>query len=173
MPSPASSAFPLFRKAQPSDLPALMQVFASARRYMKATGNPTQWGDSYPSESLVAGDIASGYCHVLESVNGEVVGTFCLVKGDDPTYSQIQGAWLNSAPYATLHRLASSGKVRGIADACLQWCCRHTDNLRIDTHADNRVMQAWLDRRGFIFCGIIRVADGTPRRAYQLFIKSK
>ena len=48
------------RKATPADLPAIMTVFEAARQTMKATGNPTQWGDSYPSVSLVAQDIGAG-----------------------------------------------------------------------------------------------------------------
>ena len=40
--------------------------------------------------------------------------------------------------------------------------------LRIDTHADNQPMQNAIDSYGFCYCGIIHVADGTPRNAYDL-----
>ena len=39
--------------------------------------------------------------------------------------------------------------------------------MRADTHADNKVMQHLLESEGFTRCGIIHVADGTPRIAYQ------
>ena len=40
-------------------------------------------------------------------------------------------------------------------------------SLRADTHADNKIMQHLLEKNGFTRCGIIHVADGTPRIAYQ------
>ena len=43
-----------------------------------------------------------------------------------------------------------------------------TDNVRIDTHADNIPMQGAIANQGFTKCGIIHVEDGSPRLAYQL-----
>lgn len=40
-------------------------------------------------------------------------------------------------------------------------------NIRIDTHADNKTMQHLIEADGFTRCGIIYIADGTPRIAYQ------
>jgi RimJ/RimL family protein N-acetyltransferase len=37
----------------------------------------------------------------------------------------------------------------------------------VDTHQDNVVMQRILEKLGFTYCGIIFVANGTPRLAYQ------
>lgn len=42
-----------------------------------------------------------------------------------------------------------------------------SDNIRVDTHKDNLVMQHILEKRGFRRCGIIYVKDGTERIAYQ------
>ena len=42
-----------------------------------------------------------------------------------------------------------------------------TDNIRIDTHKDNTIMQHNLDRYGFKYCGIIHIASGAERLAYQ------
>ncbi len=161
----------IVRRALPTDLSALLQVFAAARRYMVETGNPHQWKSDYPSETLLLSQIHAGYCRVVVSEDAGVVGTFCLIPGEDPTYAHIEGKWLNSFPYATIHRLASNGMVSGVADACLNYCALLYPNLRIDTHADNHVMQKWLARTGFIYCGVIHVADGSPRRAYQRYIE--
>ena len=38
---------------------------------------------------------------------------------------------------------------------------------RADTHADNKIMQHLLEKNGFTRCGVIHVADGSPRFAYQ------
>ena len=40
-------------------------------------------------------------------------------------------------------------------------------NLRVDTHRDNRVMQHLLLQHGFTYCGIIHLASGDERLAYQ------
>jgi hypothetical protein len=96
------------------------------------------------------------------------VGTFCFIRGEDPTYAKIyNGEWLNDRPYATVHRIASSGKEKGVAKACFEWCFTQCPNIRVDTHRDNHVMQHILQSMGFTFCGIIFVANGTERLAYQ------
>ena len=78
------------------------------------------------------------------------------------------GQWLNDTlPYGTLHRLASAGKRHGVATEVINWCLEHCESLRADTHADNKIMQRVLEENGFTKCGIIHVADGTPRIAYQ------
>ena len=101
--------------------------------------------------------------------NGEMEAVFAFVLGPDPTYAKIEdGQWLNDAlPYGTIHRLASAGKRPGVATDVINWCLEHCESLRADTHADNKIMQHLLEKNGFTRCGIIHVADGTPRIAYQ------
>ena len=105
----------------------------------------------------------------VDVVNGQLLGVFAFILGVDPTYQVIEdGAWLNDTlPYGTIHRLASSGKSKGVASAVIEWCLEHCQSLRADTHADNQIMQHLLEKNGFTRCGIIHVADGTPRIAYQ------
>ena len=154
------------RPAIPADLPRLMAVFATARRFMAEHGNPSQWTADYPGEALMADQIARGVCHVCEE-DGVLLGTFCLIFGADPTYQVIEeGAWPDETPYATIHRLASAGRRRGIGRFCIDWCGRQSQTLRADTHADNRVMQHLLESTGFVRCGTIYTASGSPRLAY-------
>ena len=155
------------RLALPDDLEAIMPIFDAARSFMAATGNPNQWISGYPQRELILREIQEQHCYVCLSA-GRIVATFCFIVGEDPTYRHIDdGAWLDDSPYAVLHRLASDGSVAGIADQCLAWCFRHTSNLRVDTHHDNRVLQHILRKHGFHYCGIIYVANGTPRLAFQ------
>lgn len=78
----------------------------------------------------------------MRNEQGELVGTFCYIEGIDPTYLKIyEGEWLNDEPYAVIHRMASNGKQKGISTECLKWAFAHCDNIRIDTHRDNIVMQ--------------------------------
>ena len=45
------------RKAIPSDYNRIMEIYAIAREYMKNSGNPNQWKDSYPEKNIVNKDI--------------------------------------------------------------------------------------------------------------------
>ena len=155
------------RKSVPGDIDRLKDIFAHARLFMESTGNPDQWGDGYPSEELILDDISSGDSYVCVS-EGRVVATFVLRGGEDPTYAQIyEGQWLDSAPYATIHRIASSGEVKRIFHIALHFALTLDDSIRIDTHSANKVMQAAILKEGFSYCGVIRCWNGTERLAYQ------
>ena len=158
----------VIRHAEMADLPAMMDMFARARAFMASSGNPNQWVDGYPSAEVAMRDIEARNAYVCTGADGSLLATFCFIVGDDPTYAVIeQGRWLNSRPYATIHRLASSGIEAGMALECLRWAASHGLDLRADTHADNHVMQTLIARAGFGYCGIIRLADGNPRLAYE------
>lgn len=157
------------RRSTPSDVEAIMRVYDAARRYMRANGNATQWVNGYPQRELVEADIAAGHGFVGLDGRGNIVMAFAFIVGDDPTYSVIeQGAWLNNHPYGTIHRLGSDGSQRGVFEACIDYCRSLMPNLRLDTHAENATMHHCALKAGFVRCGIIYVADGTPRVAYQL-----
>ena len=156
----------MIRKATQDDLPLLMPLFDKAREYMRRCGNSRQWVGGYPSEEIIRNDIADGNFYV-EVSDGEISGAFAFIIGIEPTYGSIEGEWLNPLPYGTIHRLASSGLRRGVADRCFTFCRQLIPNLRADTHEDNYPMQAALERNGFHLCGTIHLADGSPRLAYQ------
>ena len=147
----------MFRGAVRGDLPQILQIYAHAREAMAASGNPTQWGDNFPPQELLEEDIDSNRLFVYV-VNGQLLGVFAFILGVDSTYQVIEdGAWLNDTlPYGTIHRLASSGKSKGVASAVIEWCLEHCQSLRADTHADNQIMQHLLEKNGFTRCGIIQ-----------------
>ncbi len=166
--------FPLrhVRPATVDDLPAMMRMYEHSRSLMRAQGNTTQWVNGYPDESLLRDDIARGVGYVIEADNNgadDLIGCFAFIVGDDPTYRVIeQGSWHDDeTPYGTIHRLACAPRQHGVAQSCLAFCDRHAPSLRLDTHKDNLAMQHIALRAGFRYCGIIYVADGTPRLAYQ------
>lgn len=154
------------RRATPADLPAILDIFDRARRFMAASGNPGQWINGYPGRALMEEELARGVCYIC--MEGEQVeGTFCLIGGAEPTYAEIYGgAWPDDAPYCTIHRLAASGRVPGVADACFAYAAARGFALRADTHADNEIMQHILVKNGFTPCGTILLANGSPRLAY-------
>lgn len=156
------------RKGTPGDIEAIMTCYDAARRFMRASGNHSQWINGYPSRVTVENDIANGVNYVGEDEAGILVMVFAFILGEDPTYAIIEGGeWLNTLPYGTIHRLGSTGRRGGVLKACIDFCFTKTDNIRLDTHADNIPMQKGAGRLGFIRCGIIYCADNTPRLAYQ------
>lgn len=168
------------KKSTLEDLEKILAVYAYAREFMKKTGNPKQWKDSYPNKELVKSDILRGnsYLGLAEGekdekegenlVLGEIMGTFYFAVEEEPTYQTIkEGRWLNQKPYGVVHRVAASGRGKGFAKACFDWAGLQCKNLKIDTHRDNRVMQHVLEKNGFKQCGIIYLNDGTERLAYQ------
>lgn len=162
---------PIIRKATNEDIPRLKEIFAIARKFMKETGNANQWAKDYPSDELIQKDIESGDCHVVVNDN-KIVATFVLRSGIDPTYNNIyDGEWLNKRPYATIHRIASSGETKGIMHLAMQFAEQHFNDIRIDTHRDNHVMQKQILKEGFKYCGIIRCWNGSERLAYQLSLE--
>jgi hypoxanthine-DNA glycosylase len=156
-----------------SDLPAVLRIYEEARQFMAASGNPNQWGASHPPQEIIEDDIRRGISYVYTNKHDEPIAVFAFIKGDDPTYAVIEGAWLNDAPYAVIHRIARSQDAQGAGAACLDWCMQqaakeHRANIRIDTHQDNKPMQKLLAKKGFSYCGVIHLANGQPRLAFQV-----
>lgn len=149
-----------------SDIPAVLRVFEIAKRYMRRTGNLSQWGDAYPDEAALKRDIARGWSRVIVR-DGTVVATFCMMTEPEPTYAEIAGAWLNDDVYCTLHRVASDGSLSGVVEMATNYAAQRYTSVRIDTHRDNRPMQAAVLRKGYVHCGVITLFDGSPREAYQ------
>ncbi len=155
------------RKATTADLGEIMDVYARARRFMAEHGNPNQWVNGHPAQELIQSDVESGKSYVMMSESGETAGVFYFAVEAEPTYARIDGAWLNGAPYGIVHRIASNGKEKGVVAQCVKWCMDRCENLRMDTHADNAVMQNALLKLGFVYCGIIYLKNGAERLAYQ------
>lgn len=156
----------MIRPARPADLDQILEIYAAARRFMKRSGNPTQWGDTEPREELVRADIRLGQSYVVE-LDGRLQAVFAMIPGEDPTYRVIEGAWLDDSPYCAVHRVASRGEVPGLATEIFRWVLERHPNVRIDTHDDNRPMQHVLEKNGFVRCGRIRTLEGKPRVAFQ------
>ena len=159
------------RKAVSGDLPRIMEIYAFARAFMAEHGNPHQWGhNNWPPESLIREDIEQQKSYMCEE-DGKVVGVFFFDQGEDiePSYARIdEGAWLADGPYGVVHRIASDGTVRGVGSFCIDWAFQQCGHLRIDTHADNTVMQNLLRKLGFSTCGTIYVEqDDDPRTAFE------
>ena len=154
------------RKSEYKDLGRMEEIFSAARIYMKESGNPNQWKDDRPDMNQVNRDIEAGNSYIIED-NDRVVGTFAFIRGIDPTYLKIDGAWIDDAPYGTIHRIASDGSVKGVFETALRYAESFGDDVRIDTHKDNKTMLHLIEKNGFQRCGIIYLMNGEPRIAFQ------
>lgn len=158
------------RKAQREDLPRIEEIYAYARKFMAETGNPNQWGKTTPQSSQLEEDIQNGDLYVLIHEKG-IHGVFYFYIGPDPTYGVIEdGQWRSDTPYGTIHRIAGDGS-GGVLAAAVRFGKARINHIRIDTHADNRIMQMAVAKQGFQRSGIIHLENGSPRIAYDLLIE--
>ena len=160
-------------RANAKDIDRILEVIDQARGIMRENGNMTQWSDGYPSRETILADIEAGHGFVCKLAD-EITGYFCFMQGDnpDPCYNVIEnGAWLDDQPYGVIHRLASGRTAKGIAKSAFDFAFSQVNNIRVDTHHDNVPMQRFLQKNGFTYCGVIYVADGTPRDAFQKRIR--
>ncbi len=173
------------RKAVPGDLPAVLSIYESARTYMRTHGNPDQWGNDYPAEDIIKEDLRNERLYVItEDISTEesttekvekVEAVFVFFNGEEEAYNNIEGSWTYNLPYGVIHRVASSGKIRGVTKTIFDYALTQAYYLRIDTHEDNQTMQTALLRYGFRHCGTIfysRNNSFTKRIAYDLRCKS-
>ena len=156
------------REAKPADIPEIMQVMEAAKKIMRQSGNMHQWGDGYPSEAVIFSDTEKHGGFVIED-DGHIVGYFAFLPSPEPTYSKIyNGEWQDDIrSYHVIHRIASYPDVHGIFSDIMDFCFSRDTNIRIDTHKDNHIMQHNIEKHGFTYCGIIYLASGDERLAYQ------
>ena len=163
-----SSSNMVIRHAQPQELDAIMQIFEAAKAYMYSVGNTSQWGADYPPRQLIANEIEAGHFYIME-YEGVPIAVFSFDVAVEPTYATIDdGVWRYDEPYGVLHRLASNGRVKGVADYCFAWCKSRHNYLRVDTHRDNATMLQAIERHGFVPSGIITLSrNGDTRIAFE------
>lgn len=144
----------------------VLSLYAGARAFMAANGNPNQWGKTNPPRKTLEEDVEKGNLYLLFNETG-IHGVFAFLLEPDPTYRTIwEGAWHWDRPYGVIHRVAGDGS-HGILKGAVSYGEQFADYLRIDTHGDNLPMQGAILKQGFSYCGIIRLANGAPRLAYD------
>ncbi len=160
-------------QARQEQIEEIMCLLKQAKARMHASGIP-QWSDTYPDRAIIHQDILGKTAYVYmqgEKSGGYFVLSFAL----EASYGDIQnGQWRNENPYGVIHRLAlADGMVgQGIGQKIFSFAKeqavkRGIYDLRIDTHAKNIPMQKALQRAGFQYCGVVMLADGGIRNAYQ------
>ena len=95
----------VIRMAQEKDKVRIMEIYAYARSFMAANGNPNQWKNNNPSKEVIDEDISAGNLYVIEETGTETLdgikkgadnensivhGVFFFRIGEDPTYKVIE-----------------------------------------------------------------------------------
>ena len=157
----------MIRKAVVEDIDALRLVYDEARERMIDSGNPRQWVPGYPPLSLIESEIEAGFLYVIEQ-DGKVVAAFSII-GKEPTYDTIyDGSWPEGDyEYVTIHRVAGNREAHHVLKSAVDTASKLSSVIRIDTHEDNKVMQALIKKYGFRYCGKITLRNGQMRLAFQ------
>ena len=149
-----------FRQATPHDLPTIYEILEGAIRRLGEAG-VDQWQHGYPNRARIEADVKESIGYVIEQAD-EVLAYGAVLFDGEPSYRTIEGAWLTEQEnYVVVHRMCVAEKVLGqgfgryFMQAVERLACGRVSSFRVDTHADNRVMQSLLPRLGFTRCGII------------------
>ncbi len=162
-----------FRKAVESDIEDIMNIINKAQCYLKEL-EIDQWQNNYPNYDVIKEDISNNNSYVLLKDN-IIIGTVAVIFNGEKTYDTIyNGQWLSDGEYATIHRLAVDSNYRGLGISSIilenieKMCIENNINsIKVDTHRGNLPMQKFLQKHGFIYCGIIYLEDGNERIAYE------
>lgn len=159
----------LLRKATMKDVDSILYIITLAKQYFK-DNHIDQWQNGYPNKESTINDIENGHSYVICD-NEKVIATAAIIADVDPNYAIIEnGQWLSNYPYVCVHRVAClpDYKGQGIAGKFLSHAkVMGRKSVRIDTHADNISMQKMILKNGFTYCGIVYMADGALRNAYE------
>ena len=161
----------IIREARQTDVAEIMQVMDAAKKIMRQSGNMHQWGEGSPTEAVITADMERNGGFIIED-DGCIVSYFSFLPSPEPTYAKIyEGKWINDThPYHVVHRIASYPDVHGIFSSIMEFCFSNDENIRIETHHDNKIMQHNILKHGFTYCGIIYLLSGDERLAYQKIV---
>ena len=135
------------KKADRTHIDEIMSLYKDAKIFMDNHGNNDQWPVGYPSKEMITKDIDKMYLCMYED--------------------EIEGQWLNDAPYGVVHRVVSAHIVKGACKFILNWAYSQIPNLKMDTGVKNIPMQNLLESCGFKKCGKIVNMQGITCLAYQ------
>lgn len=137
----------LIRPASFTDLPQIMEIYAAARDFMRRSGNPGQWIDGYPQETVVRRDLENGDLFV-----GEVQARPCDPKGAD----SMDGTQATDGESASLNGIVESSDRNPRYPLCGVFCHKSGPD---STYA--RIEEgAWPDNRPYYVLHRIASAPG-------------
>ncbi len=166
----------IFRASAESDAEAVSRIYDFARDGFRESGIP-QWMEGEPNKNTFLEDVKNRCSYVIEC-RGEVAATSKIILYE-PVYDKIYNGEWRSDSYIAVHRVAVSGDYRrmGLAGMLMREAERLAvsigrEAVRIDTHEKNFKMRAMLEKNGYVKRGVVLLADGSPRFAYEKLVNS-
>ena len=164
------------RKTTTDDIGAIMKIIEQAQANFKKAGID-QWQDGYPNRGSIERDIENEESYVL-IMDGEIAATGVVSFREEEAYNRIyEGRWRSAGGYAVIHRVAVAEKYQGrqLSSAFMELAerlCRERGlrSVRADTHEQNLPMQTVLKSNGFQYCGVVYLASGAKRLAFEKVI---
>ncbi len=162
------------RLTELNELSLAVHLIEDGKAFLKSQGID-QWQNGYPDEECIKNDIINkkGYFLVCDDT---VVGYMCVDFDGEPAYDTLQGEWKYDVPYVVVHRMVidSTFKAKGLASVAFSLVEklaleRGIHNFRVDTDADNKIMQHILGKNGFQYCGVINF-DNSEKIAFEKLI---
>ncbi len=164
-----------FRKATIKDFSAIWEIIKFAIESRRIDGSK-QWQDGYPNTETILSDIESGYGYVLVE-NKQLLFYSAIIFDIEPAYEAIEGKWLTSGDYCTIHRMAVAPTAvsKGLATEMLlrvEALCKSKSifSIKIDTNFDNPKMLHLIKKLGYSYCGEVYFR-GEARKAFEKVLK--
>ena len=162
-----------FRLTNKNDIYRVLEIIEDGKNYLKEQGID-QWQDGYPNKEVIEADIKNSCSYILEE-DGTIIGTTVIGFDGESTYDKIyEGQWLSNEKYAVIHRMAVASlyRNRGISNLLMEYVERLVldkgiSSIKIDTHKRNIPMRKFLEKMGYVYCGIIFLEDGKERVAFE------
>lgn len=146
------------RKATLTDLETIVDILKDGRDQLAERG-VDQWQGEYPNITHVKEDIENGVAYLVQSDDGETVGTMAIVDAPDHFYDHIDGQWLiDTEDYVTIHRVAIHSRHAGKGYASqlfintIKYLEEHrpdVKSIRLSTNENNLAMQRVATKNGF------------------------
>lgn len=163
----------ILKKSVKSDIPRIMDIIKQAQAYFKEQ-NIDQWQNGYPNEEVINNDIEKEQSYIMIKDN-EILATTVISFQKELSYKNIvNGKWLTNEDYGVIHRIAVDNNYKGLGISnkiikCAEEICleKGIHSIKVDTHEKNISMQNLLKKNGFKYCGIIYLADGAERIAFE------
>ncbi|WEV60466.1 GNAT family N-acetyltransferase [Streptococcaceae bacterium ESL0729] len=164
------------KPARQEDIFQIMELIDSARTFLKSQGID-QWQGDYPSIDDIQMDLREDHTSPYALlVDGQLAGYCVMIEGPEEAYEKIsEGKWQGDKAYTSIHRIAIHDSFRGQGLMTYMWSNifalasnQGFEDIRVDTHPANKIMQAALVKAGFNYQGVVKFEG--KRLAYQCIL---